>query len=99
MAHQRHDSESSLGHASACERGVVATTRHEPSTLRRVIPIDQGEPRRAVRRSRAPHMPMAHPVRAARAHPRMASRVQHEDHSYYAILLAYVRVRGDQREE
>ena len=26
-------------------------------------------------------------------------RVQHEDHSYYAILLAYVRVRGDQREE
>ena len=26
-------------------------------------------------------------------------RMQHEDHSYYAILLAYVRVRGDQREE
>ena len=26
-------------------------------------------------------------------------RVKHEDHSYYAILLAYVRVRGDQREE
>ena len=34
---------------------------------------DKGGQRRAIRPVRAPRMPMAHPVRAARAHPRVAS--------------------------
>ena len=63
--------------ALAADSDGVSRKRPKPcrahsSTVRRAC-RDQGEQRRAIRPCRAPRMPMAHPVRAARAHPRVAS--------------------------